>query len=65
MLAPNGLLAAVAVVTAVGASDAAVSSRLAFPAREDFLPAAITVVSLAVASWTLGRGLSLLRRIDR
>src|SRR5436853_1664481 len=65
MLARNALLAAVAVVTAVGASDAAVSSRLAFPAREDFLPAAITVVSLAVASWTLGRGLSLLRRIDR
>jgi len=65
MLARNALLAGVGLVTAFGGSDATVPPRIAAPGREDLLPAAITVVSLAVASWTLGRGLSLLRRIDR
>ena len=65
MLARNALLAGVALVTALGASDAVVQPRIAAPGREDLLPAAIVVISLAVASWTLGRGLYLLRRIDR
>ena len=65
MLARNGLLAAVGLVTAFGASDATVRPPIAAPGREDLLPAAIVVVSLAVAGWTLGRGLYLLRRIDR
>ena len=65
MLARNTLLAAVGSVAALGASDATVQSRIAAPGREDLLPAAIVAVSLAVASWTLGRGLYLLRRIER
>jgi len=65
MLARNALLACVGLVTALGASDAVVRPRIAAPGREDLLPAAIVVMSLAVASWTLGRGLYLLRRIDR
>jgi methylamine utilization protein MauE len=65
MLARNGLLAAVGLVAAFGASDATVRPPIATPGREDLLPAAIVVVSLAVAGWTLGRGLYLLRRIDR
>jgi len=65
MLARNALLAGVGLVTALEASDAVVRPRIAAPGREDLLPAAIVVVSLAVASWTLGRGLYLLRRIDR
>jgi hypothetical protein len=65
MLARNAVLACVALVAAAGASDGTVATRVVFPGREDFLPAALTVISLAVASWTLARGLSLLRRIDR
>jgi hypothetical protein len=65
MLARNALLAGVGLLAALGASDATVPARIVAPGREDLLPAAIVVVSLAVASWTLGRGLYLLRRIDR
>jgi hypothetical protein len=65
MLARNALLAGVGLIAALGASDATVPPRIAAPGREDLLPAAIVVVCLAVASWTLGRGLYLLRRIDR
>jgi hypothetical protein len=65
MLARNALLAAVGSFAALGGSDGTVQSRIAAPGREDLLPAAIMVMSLALASWTLGRGLYLLRRIDR
>jgi hypothetical protein len=65
MLGRNALLAAVSLVVALGASDAAVSTGVALPHGADVLPAALVVVSLAVAAWTLAHGLHLLRRIDR
>ncbi|HEY2802726.1 MAG TPA: MauE/DoxX family redox-associated membrane protein [Actinomycetota bacterium] len=65
MLARNALLAAVGSVAALAGSDGTMQSRIAAPGRGELLPAAIVVMSLALASWTLGRGLYLLRRIDR
>ncbi|MFL5736779.1 MAG: MauE/DoxX family redox-associated membrane protein [Actinomycetota bacterium] len=64
MLARNAVLAGVAVVAAVGGSESGVRPRIVAPGREDLLPAAIVVVCVAVASWTLGRGLTVLRRTD-
>jgi hypothetical protein len=64
MLGRNAILAGVAVLAAAGGSDAAVRPRIVAPGREDLLPAAIVLVSLAVASWTLAGGLSVLRRTD-
>ena len=64
MLTRNAVLAGVGFLSAVRAPISS-TGGIAAPGREDLLPAAIVVVSLAVAAWTLARGLYVLRRIVR
>jgi len=63
MLARNALLAVVAVTAGVTGANT-LRGGLTFPTRQELLPAAVVLASVATAAWTLGRGLSSLRRAE-
>ena len=47
-----------------GAAEPIPPAPQAFPTRQELLPAAVVLASVATAAWTLGRGLSSLRRAE-
>ncbi|MDP9242419.1 MAG: hypothetical protein M3O84_04510 [Actinomycetota bacterium] len=64
MLARNAVLELVAVLVALTGADALRSRLVSMPGDSDLLPAALAISCTIMAAWTLGRGLTLLRRVD-